>query len=136
MAIIGGDWLQITVQHPTLGKHTFLPKSNETSTFDVGGITTNDDANQVTATRQGIWQMNMARGFLETVVANDMNEGQDVIFAKKLSGDPVDGTWTASHINGSIWGFTGRPVGDIQADMNAATFTLKVAFHGDPNKIA
>lgn len=135
MATTGGDWLEIRVSHPTLGEHVFYPKANEGNTFDPGGVRTNDDANQISGDRQAIWQLNLTRGFLETVVANDMRTRQDFIFAKSLAGNPDDASYVASHINGSTWGFTGRPVGDIQADSNASTFTLKVAFSGDPNKL-
>lgn len=135
MATTGGDWLEIRVSHPTLGEHVFYPKANEGNTFDPGGIRTNDDANQVSGDGQSIYQMNRVRGFLEVTVANDMNTRQDFIFAKNLGASPVEASYVASHINGSTWGFNGKPVGDIQVDSNASTFTLKVAFSGDPNKL-
>lgn len=134
MATTAGDWLEIKVDHPTLGQHTFYPKSNEGSNFVKGGIRTNDDDNQ-TASGDPIWQMNFVRGSLEVVIADDMNVRLDSDFANQLTASPVDGNWTCSHINGSIWGFSGRPVGDITTDTNAGTFTLKIAYAGKPNKI-
>lgn len=136
MATIGGDWLEIKVNHPTLGEHTFYPKSNEGSTFDPGGIRTNDDANQVTGAQEAIWQKNMARGFLEVVIANDPNSREDWLFANNLTASPVDASYTASHIGGTIWGFNGMPVGDVAPDFNAATMTLKIAITGKPNRLA
>lgn len=135
MATVGGDFLEVRVKHPVLGEHVFYPKSNEGNTFDPGGIRTNDDANQVSGDGQAIWQMNRVRGYLELVIANDMTTREDWLFARRLSSSPVEGSYVASHINGTSWGFNGKPVGDIQVDSNAATFTLKIAFSGDVNKI-
>lgn len=129
MATVGGDFLEIRVNHPTLGEHVFYPKSNEGNTFDPGGFRSNDDANQVTANgAEMIRQINRVRGFLETVVANDANTREDVMFAKKLGASPVEASYVASHANGTTWGFNGFPVGDLNVDTNAATFTLKLAF--------
>jgi hypothetical protein len=136
MATVGGDWLEIKASHPTLGEHVFYPKANDGNTFDPGGIRTNDDVNQVTGSGQAIWQKNMTRGFLEVVVENDMNTRQDWLFAKNLAASPVEASFVASHSNGSIWGISGMPVGDIAPDTNASTFTLKIAFSGKANKIA
>lgn len=127
MATVGGDILEVRVSHPTLGDHVFYPKANEGNTFDPGGIRSDDDASRISGDGQPIWQMNRVRGSFEMVVADDMNEREDSLFAKELHGSPVDGTWTISLINGTIWGMVGRPVGDLNVDTNASTFTLKVA---------
>lgn len=127
MASIGGDFKEIKVSHPTLGDHIFLPKSNEGNTFDPGGVRTGDDANMITGSGEPIWSLNTVRAFFEVVVANDMNTRADAIFAAKLAGDNVDANWTLSHRNGTVWGLSGRPVGDINPDTNVATFTLKIA---------
>jgi len=127
MASIGGDILEIRFQHPTLGSGVFYPKSNEGNTKDLGGIRAGDDVNMVSGDGQAIWQLNRQRGSWEIVCAYDMNTREDVKKASQLAGDPVDATWTVSHINGTIWACTGRPVGDIQPDTNAATVTIKVA---------
>lgn len=136
MATVGGDWLEIKVNHPTLGEHTFYPKSNEGSTFDPGGVRTNDDANQISSDRQGIWQKNIARGFIELTIANDATGREDWLFIKKLTASPAEGSYTCSHIGGSIWGFNGMPVGDIAPDFNTATMTIKIGISGDPNRLA
>lgn len=134
MATIGGDFLEIRVTHPVLGDHVFFPKSNEGNTFDPGGFRTGDDANMISGDGQPIWQMNQQRGFFECVVANDANTRNDAQFTADLSSHPLPGDWTFSHVNGVVWGMTGKPVGDIQPDTNAATFTLKVS-GGRPVKI-
>lgn len=125
---LGGDFIEVRVSHPTLGDHTFYPKSNEGNTFDPGGVRAVDDANMITGNgAETIDQLNRVRSSFEIVCANDMNEREDSQFAAALGGDPVPGQWTISHISGVTYGLTGRPVGDIQVDTNAGTFTLKVA---------
>jgi hypothetical protein len=125
---LGGDFIEVRVSHPTLGDHTFYPKSNEGNTFDPGGVRAVDDANMITGNgAETIDQLNRVRSSFEIVCANDMNEREDAQFAASLGGDPVPGQWTVSHISGVTYGLTGRPVGDIQVDTNAGTFTLKVA---------
>jgi hypothetical protein len=126
MSALAGDLLEARVQHPTLGNHVFYPKSNESVSRDPGGFRTNDDANQITSAGM-ITQINRVRGHMEMVVANDDNIRLDADFVASLMKDPVDGEWTFSHVSGVTYGGTGRPVGDIQPDLNAGTFTLKVA---------
>jgi hypothetical protein len=126
MSATAGDLIEARVEHPTLGNHTFYPKSNESVTKDGGGYRANDDANAVTAVGM-ITQINLVRASLEMVVANDENVREDADFAIALSGAAVDGEWTFTHKNGVTLGMTGRPVGDIQPDLNVGTFTLKIA---------
>ena len=135
MATVAGDCLEIRVSHPKLGEHVFYPKANEGNTFDPGGIRTNDDASMVSGDGQGIWQKNRVLGYFEALVANDMTTRKDWMFAKKLAGSPVEGSYTISFINGTTWGVNGMPVGDIAPDTNAGTFTLKVAFSGEVNEL-
>lgn len=127
MAVIGGDFTEIRWSHPTLGDGVVYPKSNEGSTLDLGGFRANDDENQITTAGDLILQMNRVRGFLEVVVANDSNVNKDLLKIKDLAGNAVSAVWTISHKSGITWRGSGHPVGSVQADMNAATFTLKIA---------
>lgn len=47
-----------------------------------------------------------------------------------LAGSPLPADWTGTHISGAIHGGKGKPVGDIQGDSGAATFTLKISGGG------
>lgn len=123
---VHGDIIEITYNHPTIGTGVFSPKANEGNTFDVGGIRANDDANMVTGNGSIMWQLNRAIGSFEILVENDYITGNDTLKASLLQADPVDADWTVTHINGNVYKGTGRPVGDLQVDMNAGTFTLKV----------
>ncbi len=127
-AAIGGDFTEIRFTHPTVGTGSFFPKANEGNTLDLGGIRTNDDANQIDGSGNLILQKNRVRGSFECLVANDANTRNDIDVACQLSESPELADWTISHISGVVYGFTGTPVGDIALDSNAATFTLKVAF--------
>ncbi len=124
---VGGDILEITYNHPTLGSGILRPKSAEDNTYDQGGIRTGDDANMIDGGGNPIWQKNRVMGFFEAVVANDQNTNEELEQMIALAADPVEAEWTFSLINGTVYGGTGVPVGDLQGNINQATFTLKVA---------
>ena len=123
----GGDILEITFNHPTLGSGTIFPKSAEDSTFDLGGFRSNDDANMIAGNGEMIDQMNRVRWSLECTVAWDMNIDLTLEKINSLASSPELASWTISHINGSVYGGKGKPVGDIQGNGNASTFTLKIS---------
>jgi len=123
---IFGDVTEIVCQH-TLGEFRFSPKSNESFTFDKGGIRANDDANQITADGQMMSQLNRVRWSAEGPIAVDTISDNELENLANLASHPDLGTWTFSLISGTIYKGKGRPVGDLQADSNAGTMTLKVA---------
>lgn len=123
----GGDITEVTYNHPTIGQGSFFPKANEGNTFDPGGIRTADDANMISGSGALIAQKNRVRAHFEILIENDMNIRNDASVVAQLAADPVAADWTVSIINGTVWGGTGFPVGDIAPDVNASTFTLKVA---------
>lgn len=135
MPAIGGDINEVTWNHPTLGSGTFFPKANEDSTFDPGGFRGEDDKSMVDGAGRTIRKLNRERWSFEVVIANDMNTANDLKKVKDLAGSAVEGEWTVSHINGTVWRGTGAPVGDVQANGNAATMTLKVSGGGEMKKI-
>ena len=124
---VGGDIVEISYNHPTLGSGLLKPKSNEDNTHDLGGIRTNDDANMIDGGGEPIWQKNRIMGFFEAVISNDQNTNEELQQMIELAADPVAAEWTISIINGTVYGGTGKPVGDLQGNINQATFTLKVA---------
>lgn len=135
MANVGGDILEITCNHPTLGSKVIFAKANEDSNFDLGGFRGDDDADMITGSGEVIRKLNNKRWSFEVVVAWDMNNRQDLEAVVALAGDPVEGDWTFQHINGTVYGGTGAPVGDYAGNGNAATFTLKVSGGGKLKKI-
>ncbi len=127
---VGGDIREITFNHPTLGNGIIYAKSAEDSTYDLGGLRGNDDDNMLDGAGNNIRQLNMARWSFETTIAWDMNNRKDLEKLVALAGDPVEADWTISHINGTIYGGKGSPVGDMKGNGNAATFSLKIAGGG------
>src|SRR6056297_3472914 len=115
MAAIGGDIIEITYNHPTLGQGVLLPKSNESFTLDLGGFRSNDDANMIDGGGQMIDQINRQRWSGEgTIAVDELQETQENMTA--LAGSPQLADWTFTHVNGTVYGGKGKPVGDIQVD--------------------
>jgi len=130
MASIGGDIIEIRYSHPTLGSGGFDPKAAEDSTYDLGGFRTADEANSIAGSGDAIYQMSRGRWFFEVVCANDMNGRKDLEKLTALTSSPIEADWTFTHINGAVYQGKGKPVGDMQANGNSATFPLKVAGGG------
>jgi hypothetical protein len=133
---IGGDILEITVNHPVAGEFRFQAKSNESFNLDPGGLRSNDDANSVTGSGEMIDQMNRVRWSMEGPVAVDMTSGNELENLPILAESPQLGTWTITHISGVIWKGLGKIVGDIVVDTNTAQMTLKVAGGSKLEKIS
>jgi hypothetical protein len=127
---VGGDITEITYNHPTIGSGVFYPKAGTASTFNLGGFRVADESNGIDGSGTMIAKMNRERWSFEGVIANDMNNAKDLENAVALASNPVPADWTFTHINGAIYGGKGMPVGDIKADGNEATFSLKVAGGG------
>lgn len=135
MPAVGGDIIEITYNHPNLGSGVIYPKSGEDSTFDLGGFRNNDEASGIDGGGRTIRQLNRVRWSVEQTVAWSMNEGLELEKISEMAGDPVEAEWTFTHINGTVYGATGAPVGDHQGNGNAATFTLKISGGGKLKKI-
>lgn len=135
MATGGGDIIEVTFNHPTIGSGTLFPKAAEDSTYDLGGIRSSDDANMVDGGGNMIDQMNRVRWSFEVPIAWDMNTNLELEKITAMAADPVPAEWTFTHINGMVYAGTGKPVGDLQGNGNAATFPLKVSGGGKLKKI-
>ena len=123
----GGDIIEVTYNHPTLGSNIFSPKAAEDSTYDLGGFKGNDDANQISGSGKNIKQLNLVKWFFEVLFTW---EDGDLERMQELGGDTVDAEWTFTHKNGTVYRGLGSPVGDIQGNGNAATFTAKISGGG------
>lgn len=131
----GGDLLEITCNHPTLGNFVFATKSNESYTLDPGGMRSNDDANMVTGAGDFIDQTNRVRWGFEGPIMADFNSGNEIDNLPLLAQSPELGTWTFSHISGVVWRGRGKFVGDINVDTNTAQITAKLAGGGILEKL-
>jgi hypothetical protein len=131
MAFIGGDLISISYKHPTLGSGTWYPKSAEDGNVDNGGYNSTDEANGITGAGQMITTINRKRWMVEVTVGWDMANTDEVAKAGLLAGSPVDADWIFEHINGTVWGGKGRPVGDLQGSTDKATTKMKIAGGGE-----
>ncbi len=126
---VGGDIVEITYNHPTIGSGTIFCKSNEDGNLEPGGYRSNDDDNASTGDGKRIDQLNWQVPFFEAPpIAWDMTDFNEQDKLSQLAGDPVNADWTITHISGQIWGGKGKPVGQIPGATNSAQVTLKLAF--------
>lgn len=124
---VGGDIREVTFNHPTIGSGVLLPKANEASTYDLGGLRSDDDDNGVDGGGNIITKMNRNRWSFEVAVSNDMRTKNELEKITAMAGDPDDATWTVTHVNGTVYVGVGRPVGQIKFNGNDSIFTLKCA---------
>lgn len=130
MSAIGGDIVEITFNHPTVGSGNFLAKSNEDSTIDLGGFRGDDDSNGIDSQGNAIRKMNRVRPSFECTVSNDNNTRLDLEKMSALAESPIEADWTFAFFSGAIYGMKGNPVGDVNANGNNATIALKISGSG------
>lgn len=122
----GGDIIEITFNHPTLGSGVLLPKAGEDNSYFPGGVLTASDANMIDGGGNPIWQQNRTRGYFVAVCANEQNTKQDLEKIIALSENPEPADWTFTVINGVVYGGKGKPVGEYEGNINQSTFSLRV----------
>jgi hypothetical protein len=125
----GGDLKSVTCNHPDLGNFFFDPKAGEDSTYMMGGVTSADDAQSVTANGRMIDRMMTERPSVEGVITGSPGDGT-IENLKALQNSSVLGVWTFTNINGSVYRLKGKPVGDIAMNAMNSTINLKVAGGG------
>ena len=136
MGAVGGDILEASFSHPTIGSGTFFPKANEDSTIDLGGFRKDDDASNIDGGGAHIVKMNRNTWMAEMTLANDVNTRNDIDKLDKLTESPVSATWTITHVSGAVYKGLGTIVGDVQGNLNSATVKIKIAGGGKLSKIA
>lgn len=136
MAFQGGDGIEVTYNHPTLGDGVFFIKSGEDTTVDTGGFRIEDDMGAIAGNGEPIITSNRMRWSYEFISAWDMVSTNEIQQLRALAGDPVAAQWTFAYANGSIWSGLGWPVGDIQGSGQDATITVKISGGGFLEKIA
>ena len=132
---VGGDIIEITFNHPTLGSGTLFPKASEDSTFNTGGFRSEDDMAKIAGDSTVIDTINRTRWSFEVPIAWDMNDADELDKLTALAASPVPADWTFTVVNGTVWGGTGKPVGELPGNGNTALVTLKVSGGGELKKI-
>lgn len=123
---VGGDIIEITYNHPSLGSGVLYPKAGEDNSYFPGGIITSSDETMIDGGGNPIWQKNRRRAYFVAVCANDQNQGQELEKMIELSASPVPADWTFAIINGTVYGGSGMPVDSFEGNINQATFSLRV----------
>lgn len=123
---VHGDITEVRYNHPTLGSGIFFPKANEGNVFDPGGLRNNDDTSMVAGNGSVMFQKNRIAGSFTVLIENDSVSRKDYAKVQALQASSASADYTITHVNGSVWKVTGQPVGAIEVDVNAGTFTLKV----------
>lgn len=131
----GGDFKEFTFNHPIEGSGTIFLVSGEDTTMDLGGIRSTDDMNMVDTAGNMIDVLKNSRWSVEGTVSWDMNTELTLEKINALSASPILADWTMSHINGSVYGAKGKPVGDLKGNSSKATFPLKLSGGGKLKKI-
>ena len=127
----GGDITEVTYNHPTLGSGILYVKASADNTYDLGGVRGDDDDASIDGAGGNIRKLNMKRWSVELAeVSADMNSRKDIEAVVAMAASPVEASFTFSHINGTVYGGVGAPVGDLKLNVNAATFPLKLAGGG------
>lgn len=124
---IGGDILEISCSHPTLGDFRFQTKSNESYSIDFGGFRNNDDANAISGGGKLISQKNRVRGSFEGPLLVDMTQTNEIEKIPELAESPEPAIWTISHISGAVYKFKAEVVGDLVIDTNTAQMPVKLS---------
>lgn len=126
MSIVGGDLIEATYNHPTLGTGVFYFKGSEDGTFNLGGFTSNDDNAMVDGAGNMIDVINQKLWSVEGTISWDMNEGGSLQELQTLSGNPEPSDWTFSHSNQTVYVGNGKPVGDMAGNTGQATMAIKI----------
>ena len=132
---VGGDIIEITFNHDTVGSGTIYPKSTEDSTFNLGGFRSEDDMAKIAGDGSMIDTINRVRWSFEVPATWDQNSANELDKLIELAESPIEADWTISSINGTVWGGKGKPVGELPGNGNAATITLKLSGGGRLKKI-
>jgi hypothetical protein len=130
MSVVGGDIIEATYNHPTIGTGVLLPKADEDSELDLGGFRSSDEEKGIDGGGNMIDTMTRSRWGASMVIAGDLNTREDLEKLVALAESPVLAVWTITHISGAIYRGSGKPVGDIKEAMKNATIQLKIAGGG------
>lgn len=122
----GGDITELQCNHP-LGVFTFYPVSGEDSTYDLGGIRTDDNMDDIDGSGSPIYKMNRKRASFEVPVSWDMGGNATLEDVVNMAGHIAPGSWVATNINGVVYKINGKPVGDLQGNGNTSRFSLKIS---------
>lgn len=130
-----GDIQEIKFSHPDLGDFVFYPVANEDATWDYGAFITEDDDDAIDGGGRALYVKRRKRPMVEVPVSWDMEEVDELNALKSLAENSTPSDVTVSHTNGQVFGFTGKPVGDLQGNMGTGRIDLKISGQGRATKV-
>ncbi len=137
MAYSGGAIVDLVCNHETAGTLVLKTKAAEDNSLDLGGIRGADDKSMISGDgTETIRSLNPGRWEAKMTILWDMITRQEVQKLIEIAGSPIEGTWTITHINGSIYQGVGSPVGEIAANTNNVTAPLTLQGANGLKKIA
>lgn len=137
MAYTGGDCIEVTVNHPTLGSYRFDPKGSEDTEVDFGGYLVADSDDSVTGNGVNIKQMNRKRWSVSVPPVGWAKDPDTLESLQKIQDDTNESQWTFTFIDGSVYKGTGSISGDLKGNKNNGTVNgFKVAGGGKLEPIA
>lgn len=132
---VGGDLIDVNWTHPNLGQGSFYFKAGEDSSLSIGGFISADEDSNIDGSGTRIDQLNRVVPYISGTAVNDMSVGT-LEQLQELAANPVAGTYTFTWINGHVYKIAGgKPVGAIEANVNASTFDLKIAGSNKAQKL-
>lgn len=132
MATVGGDILDIVITNQQAGTHTFYPMGSESATMSLGGPTMQSDVNGVAGGgAEMVFSRQSERGYFEVVCACDTAVREDNVKYREFQSSQYPSTATITLNNGTVYKFTGFPVGSVEMDTLAATFTFRIEGNGE-----
>ena len=134
MAIVAGDFTEISYNHPTLGTGFFYPVAGEDGSLDTGGFRTEDDNQAIAGNGEAIDKMKRTRWSYEDTLKWDMSGVNDIDMLTKMTASVHHAVFTFTHVSGAVWQATGKPVGDIVGSGQNASIPIKFSGGGVAKK--
>jgi hypothetical protein len=130
MGVVGGDIREITCNHddPAIGTRIFRVKQGADTSFDPGGIRTDDDKAGVDGGGRMVKKMTRGRWSLKTTLTWDMNTVNELEVLRLIAAAIADGDVTVEHVNGTVWAGKGTVVGEVEG--NGQSGEIPIVFQG------
>ena len=133
----GGDLIEITCQHPTIGLIRLAPKGSEDTEIDPGGYMNQDSDDSVTGDGQNIVVKNAKRWSVVTPPIGLSESPNNLIQLQQVIDSAEEAVWTFTFIDNSVYKGTGTIMGDLKGNKNTAMInSIKVGGGGRLEKIA
>lgn len=131
---VGSDLLEASYDHETVGSGTIRFKSGEETTVNLGGNRTEDDSQGLAADGTTIRRITNSRWKVEGTPAWDKSSStlEDLV---SMAGSPIEGDWSFTFVDGTVYQGKGSPVGELNGQGGAATHEFIASGGGKLKKV-